>query len=154
MLTTEHIVLLILGLLVIALLVLVVRMELRFRRFLKGGSGKDLESYIAWLGKMYKSLDVKHEEMLNNLTVVDTKLKKSVRGVHMLRFNPFQEAGSNQSFAIALVDENGDGLILSSLYSRERMSIFAKPIVELKSVHELSNEETQALEEAYGKIKK
>ncbi len=154
MLTTEQLISLILGMLVMVLLVLVIRMEMRFRRFLKGGSGKDLESYIAWLGKMYKSLDEKHEGMLSSLTVIDNKLKKSVRGVHMLRFNPFQEAGSNQSFAIALVDENGDGLILSSLYSRERMSIFAKPIVKLESVHELSDEETQALEEAYGKIKK
>jgi hypothetical protein len=154
MLTTEHIILLILGVLVIVLAILVIRMEVRFKRFLKGGSGKDLESYIAWLGKMYKSLDTKHAEMLDSLTIVDNKLKKSVRGVHMLRFNPFQEAGSNQSFAIALVDENGDGLILSSLYSRERMSIFAKPIVKLESVHELSDEETHALEEAYSKIKK
>ena len=154
MLTVEHIILLILGILVAVLLVLVIRMELRFRNFVQGANGKDLESYIAWLGKMYKSLDAKQDETIENLEIIDNKLKKSLRGVHMLRFNPFQEAGSNQSFAVALVDEHGDGFILSSLYTRERMSIFAKPIEKLSSSHELSEEEAHALEQAYGKIKK
>ncbi|MGH7249434.1 MAG: DUF4446 family protein, partial [Minisyncoccia bacterium] len=55
---------------------------------------------------------------------------------------------SNQSFAIGMMNEDGDGLVLSSLYSRERMSIFAKPIKRGKSEYELTAEEKEALNKA------
>ena len=47
-----------------------------------------------------------------------------------------------------MLNEDGDGVVLSSLYSRERMSIFAKPILNRKSVYELTSEEKEALEKA------
>ena len=47
-----------------------------------------------------------------------------------------------------MLDEEGDGLVISSLYSRERMSIFAKPIKNNKSEYELSMEEKEALSKA------
>ena len=55
-------------------------------------------------------------------------MKKASRGFETIRFNPFPDQGSNQSFAVGMVNEDGDGVVFSSLYSRERMSIFAKPI--------------------------
>ena len=78
----------------------------------------------------------------------NTKLKKSIRGLEIIRFNPFPDQGSNQSFAIGMLNEEGDGVVFSSLYSRERMSIFAKPIKNNKSEYELSTEEKEALEKA------
>jgi len=47
-----------------------------------------------------------------------------------------------------MVNENGDGVVLSSLYSRERMSIFAKPVKNGKSEYELTTEEKEVLEKA------
>jgi hypothetical protein len=65
-----------------------------------------------------------------------------------MRFNPFIDAGSNQSFAIALINDEGNGIVMSSLYARDRMSIFAKPIVNGKSEFELSSEEKDVLNKA------
>lgn len=72
------------------------------------------------------------------MITIDSKLSKSIRSVETLRFNPFIDAGSNQSFAIAFMNDEGDGVVMSSLYARDRMSIFAKPIVNNKSKFELS----------------
>jgi hypothetical protein len=64
----------------------------------------------------------------------------------MVRFNPFEDAGSNQSFAIGLLNEQGDGVVVSSLYARERMSVFAKPIQQHNSSHELTTEEYSVIQ--------
>lgn len=88
------------------------------------------------------------EDIQKDIASINAKLKKSVRGVETLRFNPFPDQGSNQSFAIGMLNEEGDGVVLSSLYSRDRMSVFAKPVKNHKSEYELSEEEKEALKKA------
>jgi hypothetical protein len=88
------------------------------------------------------------ENIQKDVIAINNKLKKSIRGLETIRFNPFSDQGSNQSFAIGMLDEEGNGVVLSSLYSRERMSIFAKPIKNNKSEYELSTEEKEALKKA------
>jgi hypothetical protein len=63
------------------------------------------------------------------LTTVEKRLKKSIQGVETVRFNPFKGtgAGGNQSFSTAFVNEKGDGVVLTSMYARDRISMFAKP---------------------------
>ena len=65
-----------------------------------------------------------------------------------MRFNPFKDVGGTQSFAVAIVNEEGDGVVFSSLYSRDRMSVFAKPISKGTSDVELTTEESTVVEEA------
>ena len=71
-----------------------------------------------------------------------------------MRFNPFKDVGGNQSFAIAIVNEDGDGIVLSSLYSRERMSVFAKQIKKGISEVELTEEEKIIVVEAQKQTEK
>ena len=86
--------------------------------------------------------------MGRDISVIGAKVKKSIRGLETVRFNPFPDQGSNQSFAIGMLNEEGDGVVFSSLYSRDRMSVFAKPIKNNKSEYELSGEEQKALDKA------
>lgn len=68
------------------------------------------------------------------------------------RFNPFTNTGGNQSFSLCLLDENGKGVMISSLHSRESTRIYAKPINKGKSAGtSLSAEEKQALKQALSK---
>ena len=53
-----------------------------------------------------------------------------------------------QSFAVALLSENGDGAVLSSLYARDRMSVFAKPVKNFSSEFEMTEEEKEVLARA------
>lgn len=81
------------------------------------------------------------------LETVERRLRKSVQSVHTVRFNPFKGtgAGGNQSFATAFLNEHGDGVVISSLYSRDHVSVFSKPVKKHASEYEFSNEEKEAL---------
>lgn len=69
-----------------------------------------------------------------------------VNHIGVVRFNPFKDIGGQQSFAIALLDKTGTGVVLSALHSRAATRIYAKPISKGKSLgNELSNEEQKAL---------
>lgn len=122
--------------------------EKRLKRFFLGKKAKDLEDTIITLENDIAKLNRAKENIEKEITVINAKLKKSIRGLETVRFNPFPDQGSNQSFAIGLLNEEGDGVVFSSLYSRERMSVFAKPIKNGKSEYELTVEEKEALEKA------
>lgn len=122
--------------------------ERRLKRFFLGKKAKDLEETITILENHITNLNKAKNNIEKDIVTINAKLKKSVRGLETIRFNPFPDQGSNQSFAIGMLNEEGDGVVLSSLYSRERMSIFAKPIKNHKSEYELSAEEKNALQKA------
>jgi len=123
----------------------IISTEKRLKRFFLGKKAKDLEETIVVLETEINKLNKAKEEIEKNITSINSKLKKSIRGLETIRFNPFPDQGSNQSFAIGMLNEEGDGLVISSLYSRERMSIFAKPVKNGKSEYELTTEEKEAL---------
>lgn len=76
------------------------------------------------------------------------ELGYSVQWVGMVRYNPFRDTGGAQSFAIALADAHGDGIILSSLHRRDLTRVYAKPLLGWKSTHSLTEEELEAIEAA------
>lgn len=80
----------------------------------------------------YLEKEKQNEESLNNLTSGLSFLREASRShiqrVGVTRFNPFNDAGGNQSFAATLLDENGDGVLLSSLHGRDLTRIYAKPV--------------------------
>lgn len=135
---------------VIILTIWIIRLELKLKRFLVGKNAKSLEDSFLFIKKEVEKQTIINREIANEIDKINGKLEKSLRGIGIVRFNPFQGVGGggNQSFAIALLDEKHDGLIISSLYSRERFSAFAKPIKEGTSTFELTGEESQALQKA------
>jgi len=126
----------------------VVITEKRLKRFFMGKTAKDLEDTIVTLENDIVQLKKAQENSEKDIGTINAKLRKSIRGLETIRFNPFSDQGSNQSFAIGLLNEEGDGVVFSSLYSRERMSVFAKPIKNNKSEYELTAEEKEALKKA------
>lgn len=136
------------GIIILIDAVWVVATEKRLKRFFLGKKAKDLEETILILENDLSKLKTAKENTEKELTTINNKLKKSIRGLETIRFNPFPDQGSNQSFAIGMLNEENDGLVISSLYSRDRMSIFAKPIKNGKSEYELTKEEREAIEKA------
>jgi hypothetical protein len=138
------------GTLILAILVLAIfvfRANTRINRLLQGKDAKDLEDSFNYLIEEIKRMNENQEITEKTLRNLNSRIRKSITGFKTVRFNPFPESGGNQSFAIALMNEEGDGLIISSLYSREKMSVFAKPIKGNKSEFELTVEEKQALDQ-------
>lgn len=136
------------GLILLIEIFWIFRTEKRLKRFFKGKKSGDLEETIISLSKEIKQLYVAKEKTEKELLEINTKLRKSIRGLKVTRFNPFPDQGGNQSFAIAMLNEDKEGLVLSSLYSRERTSVFAKPIIKGGSQYELTKEEKEVLKKA------
>ena len=135
---------------VVIVLIWIGMTEYRFRKFFAGTKAKNLEDVMIKLGNQMAELKETQIEINKHLVTVDKRLDKSIRSVKAIRFNPFLDAGSNQSFAISFLNDEGDGVVMSSLYARDRMSIFAKPIINGKSDFELSTEEKEVLEKSKG----
>jgi len=76
---------------------------------------------------------------------LEERSRGSLQHIGMVRFNPFEDTGSDQSFAIALLDDRRDGVVLSSLHGRANTRLFAKPVENGASKHALSTEEAQAI---------
>ena len=141
------------GLSLLVTFVWIFKTEKRLKRFFGGKKGRDLEDAIVLLEKRASDLEKARKSVEEELARVNAKLKQSIRGLETIRFNPFPREGGSQSFAIGLMNEERDGVVISSLYSRDRMSIFAKPVTGGKSAFELSEEEKEVLWKAQNKIK-
>ena len=76
---------------------------------------------------------------------LEERSRGSLQHIGMVRFNPFDDTGSDQSFAIALLEDRRDGVVLSSLHGRANTRLFAKPVENGESKHALSTEEAQAI---------
>lgn len=135
----------IIGAVVIILMIWVFTLHNRLKKLFAGTGAKNLEDLIVRLGSKVNELNHARTEMASHLKEVDKRLDNSIRNVETIRFNPFIDAGSNQSFAISFLNDKGDGVVLSSLYARDRMSIFAKPIKNGESSFELTEEEKEVL---------
>ncbi|MFH0755374.1 MAG: DUF4446 family protein [bacterium] len=134
---------------ILPLLFWLIKLEIKLKKLLKNKNGT-LDDTINFLRKDAEILKRYAEKTKTELEIVNKKLNKTISGNETVRFNPFRGdgSGSNQSFATALINREGDGVIISSLYSREHISVFSKPIKNLSSEYELSSEEKTALQKA------
>lgn len=116
----------------------------------RGSEGRSLEGILdAHLERVYNvARDV--EAMQARTGALDSRARKAVQRFGLVRFNPFEDTGSNQSFALALLNGDEDGLVLSSLHSRQATRVYAKPINAGRSDGPLSDEEAEALRIARG----
>lgn len=139
---------------IVVLLAFVIFLERKLNRFL-------IDKDISTVGKSVESLhqyskdnEVFKSELTEYLNSVEKRLRRSTQAVSTLRFNPFKGTGSggNQSFVTTFLNEEGDGVILSSLYARDHVSIYSKPIKKFVSEFDLSDEEATSLKESKEKI--
>jgi hypothetical protein len=142
------------GLLILAaILVLVVlvqaRRQSRLARRLAGltrdGEGRSLEAILD--AHLDKVLAVAREldELAARSALLESGARRAVQRVGLVRYNPFEDTGGNQSFALALTDGNGDGVVVSSLHARTGTRVYAKAITAGRSDSALSAEESEAL---------
>jgi ethanolamine utilization protein EutQ (cupin superfamily) len=105
---------------------------------------QDVKEVLVELRKSQEKIEV----LSKKLDDLEKKSKLSIQKVGIVRFNPFNEVGSNQSFSLALLDENNNGIVITSLYTRQENRIYGKPIKAGESEYVLSNEERQSIKSA------
>lgn len=138
--------------LIIAFLIIMAQfanLNKKYKNFMKKlGNGKnleeDLETYMYRVDKVEKQ----NADILNQIKTLDQDLMKCIQKIGIVRYSAFKDTGSDLSFALALLDENNDGVVLNGIYSREMSNIYAKPIQNGKSTYTVSEEEAQAIQKA------
>ena len=139
---------------VIALAVVVVALARRIRgldarlRLLTRGDEGDLEDVLgAHLDRVH-TLGREVERLIARTGRLESTAPRAFQRVGLIRFNPFEDTGGNQSFALALLDAEGNGWVLSSLHARSGTRVYAKAVREGRSDGALSDEETAAIKQA------
>lgn len=132
---------------IVILLGLVWHLHRKIRKLLIGKNSESLEDSLFTAKANLEKLNAFQKQVISHLETVEKRLNRSVQAVETIRFNPFKGVGEggNQSFSTAFVSENGDGVVISSLYSRDRVSIFSKPLAKFESTFELTEEEKEVV---------
>src|SRR3989344_6418429 len=117
----------ILFLLLIVLFFVLLRMVLRVERRVKtifNGSGETEEELKRNIVRRTAWLEAKAEELDKRVSPLESISRISVQKVGFLRFNPFQDTGGDNSFAISFLDHGNNGVVVSSFYTREGVRIY------------------------------
>lgn len=142
----------ILCILVIAFIVLLVKLfsiNKKYKTFInKLGNGnnieEDLENYMYRVERVEKQ----NAEIRGLINAIDTNMANCIQKIGIVRYNAFKDTGSDLSFALAMLDEKNNGVVLNGIYSREMSNIYAKPVENGKSTYTISEEEQQAIQKA------
>jgi hypothetical protein len=116
-----------------------------YRELVRGTDGSSLHERLVGSAEQAVRATERVGQMEAMHGVLDARSRRSLQHIGLVRFNPFEDTGSDQSFAIALLDDARDGIVISSLHGRANTRIFAKPVTNGGSGHNLSDEETQAI---------
>lgn len=106
------------------------------------------DQLFAHLVRRIAQAELKIDDLNPRCAALEQCADLNIQKVGFLRFNPFQDTGGDNSFALALLDRKHNGVLISSLYSREGTRVYAKRIEHGKTRYPLLEEEKQALEEA------
>lgn len=129
----------------LALLFYYLRINKAVNLFLEKGKVKDAREVLFSQIKKTKEMESELKKALNRIKLLENSAKVSFQKIGVVRFNPFENMGGNQSFAIALLDSQNNGFVISSLFIKEGSRIYAKPVASGKSEHVLSAEEQEAI---------
>ena len=114
----------------------------------RGEGGRSLEAVLEAHLRRVGEVDASVRSIDQRTTALEAQGRKAVQRVGLVRFNPFEDTGSNQSFALALLDEDGDGVIVSSLHTRNATRVYVRPVGGGVAEKALSDEEAEALAQA------
>jgi hypothetical protein len=122
----------------------------RRREEILAGAGENASpaAMIENLAARLSETNARTERLVAQAKQIDDTLAHAVQGVGLVRFRAFQDTGGDQSFALALADGEGNGVVISALYGRGETRIYAKPVQGWLSSKSLGEEEEQALAEA------
>lgn len=153
--STETVIFLLLGV-VILILIAINAFLLRYfyktnqkiDKLLEKGKIKDFKDIFLSQKDKNNDLEEKIKEAFLKIKDLEGTSETTIRKLGMVRFNPFNDMGGNQSFVIALLDNKNNGFIISSLFVKDGNRVYAKSVKQGKSDHSLSAEEVEAINRA------
>lgn len=130
------------------ILIYTLYLHYRIRRLTRGNGGMSLESTIHTALAHAKEIQEENKLIRDHAISLDKRVSQALRNAQTIRYKAFEANGSSQSFSIALMNELGDGVVISTLHARDRISTFAKPVEKYTSVYDLTDEELSVIKDA------
>lgn len=115
-------------------------------------ASKEFASHITELESKINELETSNQNLAQAISQLIPQ-SRTIKKTSLIRYNPFRDAGVGglQSFSTASIDELGNGVVISNLYSREMTRVTAKEVIDWKQTdQEFSPEEKQAIEKTKG----
>ena len=144
-----------LTLLLIVCVILILLLNRRMKQFEASSvslqtfmSGQQLDSLFDEYNKRITEQEKNFNKCTMQLTLIEEKLRVGVDRAELLRFRAFEDMGSDLSFAFALLNQEGNGVVISSIHNRDESRVYAKPINCGKSSYQLTDEEIQVINKA------
>lgn len=140
----------------IILLIILIKNQIEFNKhkkeyvtFLKNiGNGKNVQKTLEEHMKNVQKVEKINEEIIRYCEQLDQKYDHVLQKVGMVRYNAFQDVGSDLSFALAILNNENTGIVLNGIYARDMSNIYAKPIEKGNSKYTLTKEEKEAIQKA------
>jgi hypothetical protein len=115
---------------------------------LEKGKIKDFKDIFLSQAERNNNLEDKIKKAFLKINDLERLSQKTIQRTSVVRFNPFNDLGGNQSFVVALLDSNNDGFVISSLFVKDGSRVYAKAVKAGKSENMLSKEENEAISRA------
>jgi uncharacterized protein DUF4446 len=115
---------------------------------LLGGGAARATDRLAALERDAAAGALAREAELRRIDALETIGRSEVPRIGFVRYNAFSDVGSDLSYALALLTRDGDGVVLSSIYSREDTRTYGKAVTGYKPAADSSEEELAAIERA------
>lgn len=126
-----------------------IKLKNKYNKFIKKiGNGKNIEEDLENYMYRVERVERQNAEIISYCKNLDDEVAKCIQKVGMVRYSAFKDTGSDLSFAVAMLDENNDGIVFNGIYSREMSNIYAKPVKNGVSEYTLSEEEKEAIRRA------
>ena len=115
---------------------------------LLGGGSDAASKRLASLEALAAELQAQAERADSRLRELDAGSRTDLSRTGFVRYDAFDNTGSELSYALALLNREGDGVVLSSIYSREDVRTFGKAVRGWKPASNASAEELDAIAKA------
>lgn len=120
----------------------------KFRALLVSSQGNNLEGLLIEHLRERESDQEIARGTRKRVGQLEAQLQLSKRHIGLVKYDAFDDVGGNQSFALALIDDDGNGVVINSVVGRMDCRVYAKPILKGASERTLSQEEERAIRDA------
>jgi len=144
----------VLFIIVIVLSVKLNKLNKKYNYFMGGKKEKPIEALLMDYIDKVMQVEKDNERIIEECNLIKKNMKSCIQKAGIIRYNAFGDMGGDLCYAIALLDDYDDGVVLNGIHSREGSYTYAKPIENGKSIYVLSAEEAQALQMAQLKNQK
>lgn len=126
-----------------------IKLKNKYNKFMKKiGNGKNIEEDLENYMYRVERVERQNAEIISYCKNLDDEVAKCIQKVGIVRYSAFKDTGSDLSFAVAMLNENNDGVVFNGIYSREMSNIYAKPVKNGGSEYTFSEEEKEAIRRA------